>query len=253
MKRFVLLFVIAVSFAACRPVSEIVDAVEIKNYSITVDGRILCEFDAPWPYGSSTDYTFCYDTISKPLITGPYALNFSSNKQLFGITDTLLRGKPYFIRTWSGFSQNYYEYGKQIIRIDSIVPDTNFVVPCSLETNVLLDAFHNAQTFDSLVQPYNQGSLWYVEAYAPETTIRLKFRKKPKTGIYTIGYQSNFKYESGVEVKVIIDGKENYADYGAPIYVKHNSDNSWEISICDTYYRGKNTPVLSLSMNMHIP
>lgn len=253
MKRFVLLFVIVVSFAACRPVSEIVDAVEIKNYSITVDGRILCEYDAPWPYGSSSDYTFCYDTINAPVITGPYALNFFYNNQLFGISDTLLRGKPYYIRTWSGFSQNYYEYGKQVIRIDNIVPDTNFVVPCSLKPNVLLDSYHANQTFDSLVQPYNLGSLWYIEAYAPETTIRLKFRKKPKTGIYTSDNQNYFKYESGVEVKVIIDGKENFAYYGAPIYVKQNTDNSWDISICKTQYSGRNTPNLLLSMNMHIP
>jgi hypothetical protein len=257
MKKTILLFIALGMLCGCEvPLEDIndyfteckIDSTRIEfGNSITVFASVTSEGAAPLSYkGFSLSNDPNPDILQNQAIANTSGYQFSHTYYDLNPTTT------YYIRPWSN---NYYGYSQgDQVEIQGI-PEPLITPTCSPANNTIDLGVINPYTITYTLRPNPVTGDYSIEAgtgLVIKPKINFVFGRNPTTGVYQTT-------DSSPEGNQVIVGW-NYPDLNnyqklsknQSVYVKHNSDDSFDITVCDATYKYNNI-TYSLTMKAHIP
>jgi len=257
MKKTLILFFAAQMLYGCEvPLENVDDYFTICNIdstkiefgnSITVFGSVTSEGAAPLSYKG-----FSLSTDPNPDILQNQATANTSGYHFSHTYYDLNPSATYYIRPWSN---NYYGYSQgDQVEIQGI-PDPLVTPNCSPANNTIDLGVINPYTVTYTLRPDPAVSDYSIEAgtgLVSKPKINFVFGRNPTTGVY----QTTDSSPDGNQVIVgwHYPDLNNYQKLSEnqSVYVKHNSNDSFDITVCDANYQYNNM-TYTLTMKAHIP
>jgi hypothetical protein len=257
MKNLALLMLSLLILAGCqKPLENISDyfpkcridstSIEFGN-SITVYGTVTYEGAALL---STKGFSLSLD--SNPDILPNQSVDYSSGYSIKHTYFDLNSSSTYYIRPWAS---NYFGWAQGEQVVVQGIPDPLITPNCSPANNSIDLGVINPYTVTYTLQPNPATSDYSIEAgttLVSKPKINFVFGRNPTTGVYQTT-------DSSPEGNQVIVGW-NYPDLNTyqklsenqSVYVKHNSDDSFDITVCDANYNYNNI-TYTLTMKAHIP
>lgn len=236
MKNILLiLLVLPLGFISCDKLREdprtVISSSKINNGKIELTAQIVKGRKQVSESG------FCFGTSSKPtadlntnITTNTVACNLDGDKFSASISNILFQSfTGYYFRPYVTISSGEIFYGKEVYLEDIQGP---LVMPtCSFADNYInVGTSSSPETFYG-ANVYT-GNEYQINAYSNSVNMFIKFRYKPKNGVYTT---ENYLYDDNSRVEIYFyKGSGPWSVLpGSKVYVNEVEKDKFEITMCN--------------------